>query len=633
MNKKLESGNQKKPDTVHSPIRLLLILAVSIVISDILIRIIIQSFPSISKWTDVLADAVLTAIILFPVLYFFVFRPLTQIIRERWQAEESIRSSEEKFKSVTQTANDAIVTVNIKGEITGWNKGAEKIFGYEEVQITGQSLNIIIPEDYLEQHILGMKRIETGGEKHVIGKTVELKGKNKNGNIFPIELSLSEWETSNVRYFTAIIRDITNRSRRERENEVIYEITRGVTTTSNLDDLFKLIHDSLRKAVYADNFFISLYNPETGLFSFPYFVDKFDTTPFPVAKRKSVTQYVFRTGQPLLMNPVIFEQLKEQNEVELVGSPSPSWIGIPLRIPSRIIGVIVMQNYEKENVYSESDLKFLMSVGSQIAVAIERKKAEKEINLKNILLQKTIAEKDKFFSIISHDLRGPLSTFVAITQILTEDIKTMSLDEIRNITTDMKKDATNIYTLLENLLEWSRLQRGVMEFNPEKLNLRNTISNGIETVSVAARNKRIEINISENDDQEVIADRHMLETVVRNLVSNAVKFTPAGGKVNISCSLNMDNYFEIKISDTGIGMLPDLIGKLFLLNERTSRKGTEGEPSSGLGLLLCKEFIEKHGGKICVESEVGKGSTFSFTIPAEKSPVRDLVTRMDINTE
>jgi PAS domain S-box-containing protein len=614
MNEKIEYGNQKKRDTVHSPIRLLLIIAFSIVISDILIRVIVQSFPSLSKWTDVLADSVLTAIILFPVIYFFVFRPLALSIDETRKAEESTRSNEERFRSLTQSANDAIITVDIRGLITGWNYGAEIIFGYKEEKIIGQSLDLIIPEDYFEQHILGMKRIEAGGEKHVIGKTVELKGKKKNGKIFPLELSLSEWEISNVRYFTGIIRDITDRRRREMENEVIYEITRGVTTTSNLDDLFKLIHYSLRKVVYADNLFISLYNPETDLFSFPYFVDKFDTTPFPVAKRKSVTQYVFRTGQPLLMNPVIFGQLKEQNEVELVGSPSPSWIGIPLRTPSKIIGVIVMQDYQNENVYSGSDLKFLMSVGSQIAVAIERKKAEEEINLKNLMLQNTNAEKDKFFSIISHDLRGPLSTFVAITQILTEDIKTMSLDEIRTITTDMKKDASNIYALLENLLEWSMLQRGVMEFNPEKLNLRNIISNGIEPVSVAARKKGIAIEVSETDDPEIIADRHMLETVVRNLVSNAVKFTPAGGKVNISYR-NMDNHIEIKISDTGIGMTPDLISRLFLLNEKTSRKGTEGEPSSGLGLLLCREFIEKNKGKIDVESEVGKGSTFCFTLP------------------
>jgi signal transduction histidine kinase len=172
-----------------------------------------------------------------------------------------------------------------------------------------------------------------------------------------------------------------------------------------------------------------------------------------------------------------------------------------------------------------------------------------------------------------------------------------------------------LYTLLENLLEWSRLKRGVMEFNPEKFNLKTLIASGIESVSASARKKKIVLDLSVPYDLEVFADRHMFETVVRNLVSNAVKFTPVNGKVNVSGFRNKDNYIELKISDTGIGMTPALKDKLFLLNEKTSRKGTDGEPSSGLGLLLCKEFIDKHGGKILVESEAGIGSTFSFILP------------------
>jgi signal transduction histidine kinase len=329
---------------------------------------------------------------------------------------------------------------------------------------------------------------------------------------------------------------------------------------------------------------------------------------------KSCSAYVFRTVKPLLLTQKIFDQLLEQNEVELIGSNSPSWIGIPLQTPSSTIGVLVLQHYEKENVYSESDVKFLISVGTQIAISIERKKAEEEIKIKNELLQAINAEKDKFFSIIAHDLRGPLSAFVAATQIITEDIQNMTLDEIRHITMSMKTDASNIYKLLENLLEWSRLQRGVMEFNPQKFILRNIISTGIGAVSGSAKTKDIEMNINIPGDIEVTADIHMFETVVRNLVSNAVKFTPGGGKVTVTATITSENLVEIRITDTGIGMTPELKAKLFSMTEKTNRPGTAGEPSSGLGLLLCKEFIEKHGGKIWVDSEEGKGSTFVFTI-------------------
>jgi len=411
-------------------------------------------------------------------------------------------------------------------------------------------------------------------------------------------------------------KDITDRKRKETEVQVLSEITQGIVSTSRLDGLLKLIHNSLGKVVYAENFFIALYDYKTELFSFPYFVDKFDMAPAPVSMMKSCSAYVFRSAKPFLYSEQGFEKLRKDNEVELVGYPAPSWIGVPLQTSKSIIGVMVLQHYEKENVYSENDVRFLTSIGNQIAIAIERKIAEEEIRLKNELLIVINAEKDKFFSIIAHDLRGPLSAFVAATQILTEDIQSMTLEEVKDIISSMKTDASNVYTLLENLLEWSRLQRGVMEFKPEKLNLRKTLINAIDTAAASARKKNIKIKIDLNEDIEVRADSHMIETIVRNLVSNAVKFTHSGGEVSVSAYLGKEDTIILKVSDTGIGIPGEILGKLFRLTEKTSRPGTEGEPSTGLGLLLVKEFVEKNHGKILVESEPGKGSVFTCSFPS-----------------
>jgi PAS domain S-box-containing protein len=414
-----------------------------------------------------------------------------------------------------------------------------------------------------------------------------------------------------------ISRDITGRKRSELENYALFEIIQGITSTDKLDELLKLIHNSLGKVVYADNCFVALKDQTSGLFSFPYFVDKVDTTPIPTSMGKSCSDYVFRTVKPLLLNQKNFDSLVEQGEVELIGSNSPSWIGIPLQTPSKVIGVLVLQHYEKENVYSENDLKFLVSIGNQIAIAIERKKAEEEISFKNEQLQLINAEKDKFFSIIAHDLRGPLSAFVDATQILTEEIQNMDLEEIKDITMSMKTSASNIYGLLENLLEWSRLRRGAMDFVPENLNLKKKIEASIDVLSESARKKRIGLKISVPGELEIRADIHMFDTIIRNLISNAIKFTISGGKVIVTANYNGDHYIVVKINDSGIGMAPELRNKLFQIDEKTSRPGTEGETSTGLGLLLCKEFIEKHGGKIWVESSVGQGSTFSFSLPLE----------------
>jgi two-component system sensor histidine kinase/response regulator len=254
----------------------------------------------------------------------------------------------------------------------------------------------------------------------------------------------------------------------------------------------------------------------------------------------------------------------------------------------------------------------IVGIGRDIT---DRKLAEEEITLKNELLQTINAEKDKFFSIIAHDLKGPLSAFLGATQILSDEIHNMSLEDIREITINMKDSASNLYGLLENLLEWSRLKRGLMDFNPEILKVTRVIIQSIEVLKESARKKNITINFSIPEDFEIFADLHMLETVIRNLVSNAIKFTPVHGEMIISADKKPDQTIEINVIDSGIGMSPELRGRLFHISEKTSRQGTEGEPSTGLGLLLCKEFIERHNGKMRVTSEQGKGSTFTIIIP------------------
>jgi PAS domain S-box-containing protein len=535
-------------------------------------------------------------------------------ITESRKTEAALKESERRLRFVTQSANDAIITSDREGKILGWNSGARNIFGYEESEIMGRSLDTLVPVEDLAIHNHSVTPVDMKDFERVIGKTMELKGLKKDGSVFPLELSISEWETSDGKFYTGILRDISKRKRTELENQILFEITQGVTTTSNLDELLKLIHYSLGKEVYAENCFIALFDSQTNLFSFPYFVDKIDQTPPPISLAKSCSSYVFKTVKPLVLTQAIFDSLVEAGEMELIGTNSPSWIGIPLQTPSKVIGVLVLQHYEKENVYSENDVNFLVSIGSQIAMAIERKKAEEEINLKNEQLLAINAEKDKFFSIIAHDLRGPLSAFVGATQILTEEIQTMEIDEIKDITLSMKTSASNIYSLLENLLEWSRLKRGTLSFISENLNLEESVKGSVELLSESAREKEILISVQIPSEITVSADKHMLETVIRNLVSNAIKFSNPRNNVSIKAGKVTDTYVEVQVHDSGIGMPEELKNKLFMMNEKVSRNGTMGELSSGLGLLLCKEFVEKCDGKIWAESEAGKGSVFYFTL-------------------
>jgi signal transduction histidine kinase len=191
------------------------------------------------------------------------------------------------------------------------------------------------------------------------------------------------------------------------------------------------------------------------------------------------------------------------------------------------------------------------------------------------------------------------------------------MKDIHDIAISMKHSATNLFRLLENLLQWARIQRGLIPFNPEVIELLPIVRESVEMVHDSAKSKRIRIHYDFADNIVVFADTNMLQTIIRNLVSNAIKFTPRGGQITLCGKANASKNIEIAITDNGIGMSPLLVEQLFRIDIQTGRRGTEDEPSMGLGLLLCKDFIEKHGGKIWVESIEGKGSTFIFTIPYE----------------
>jgi signal transduction histidine kinase len=238
------------------------------------------------------------------------------------------------------------------------------------------------------------------------------------------------------------------------------------------------------------------------------------------------------------------------------------------------------------------------------------------LRLKNAELLRLNAEKDKFFSIIAHDLRSPFNGLLGLTEILIGGLHEMTMDQIQQMSRLIRNSATNLFSLLDNLLEWSSMQRGLTTFVPVTFLLMPKISDSMVLLMDVANKKEIAISYVVPEDLDVFADENMLGSIIRNLMSNAVKFTPKGGKIIVSAKSLPDRSVEIFIKDTGIGMSKKMIDDLFRLDINTKRKGTEDEFSTGLGLMICKDFIEKFGGKLWIESEIGKGSVFYFTIPS-----------------
>ncbi len=238
-----------------------------------------------------------------------------------------------------------------------------------------------------------------------------------------------------------------------------------------------------------------------------------------------------------------------------------------------------------------------------------RKKSQLELKELN-------ASKDKFFSIIAHDLKSPFNSLIGLTGFLTSEINDLSKDEIKSISENISSSSKSIFSLLENLLQWSRIRTGRMEFAPQEIQLKEIIEKTVALHIHNAENKNISLHTELKPVPEVFADANMIETILRNLISNAIKFTRPSGKINIT-AVEKGNNVEVYIRDNGVGIKKEAMDKLFKIDENVSTYGTQNEQGSGLGLILCKEFIELNKGKLTVNSKEGEGSTFSFTLPKD----------------
>lgn len=276
----------------------------------------------------------------------------------------------------------------------------------------------------------------------------------------------------------------------------------------------------------------------------------------------------------------------------------------------------------------ERNRRKLAEINNQLRQEIEARKKlelirlEKErLRLENEFLEKQArelaklnADKDKFFSIVAHDLKGPFSPLLGYTELLSDPTFELSPDEIHNMGQDIHNAAQNVYRLLENLLDWSALQRGRIRYQPEYVELAFLIEQNFELLHNSAQRKNIKLHHQLANQVTAYVDPRMINVVIRNLISNAIKFTPLEGEIMVTAQKN-GAFVELAIRDTGVGISQANRDKLFKFDEHYTTLGTDEEKGTGLGLIICQEMVEKNGGQIWVDSELGQGTTFTFTMP------------------
>ena len=410
-----------------------------------------------------------------------------------------------------------------------------------------------------------------------------------------------------------ITRDITNLKKAEDIKDALLKISTAVTSLNNINVLYAFIHNAISELIRVDNFYIALYDDETDIVSFPYFVDEVDPPPKERKAGRGLTEYVLRTGQAQLINAELDLKLRVLGETSLIGEPTQIWLGVPLKVEGKTIGVIVVQDYSDQTTYSEVEKDILIYVSEQIALAIDKKSNEEKIVEYSEELKEINASKDKFFSIIAHDLKSPFHGLLGLTRMIAEEYNTMSKDEIKNYIKVIKESTESTYKLIENLLEWSRLESGKIKFNPALQNMFMIVEDTRILLNQNTRLKNINLKNKVSHQSFIWGDDAMLQSLVQNLISNAIKFTPNGGSIEV-LEKQQDDLIEYTISDSGVGIHEKDLDKLFRIDVSFSTKGTQQEKGTGLGLILCKEIVNIHGGNIKVTSKIGAGTKIIFTL-------------------
>ncbi|AFN75485.1 response regulator receiver sensor signal transduction histidine kinase [Melioribacter roseus P3M-2] len=362
---------------------------------------------------------------------------------------------------------------------------------------------------------------------------------------------------------------------------------------------------------YASNKFLSLLGIEKvedtfskNIVDFIYEQDKelFRENISVAAAGSSIKSYLFRlkdiNGNPVYAESNIGVILNENKKPVLI-------LFIIRDIQDRIEAELEREKLLQDIAYSRDQIE--QEAARYVELNVQLAESEKKLIELN-------SAKDKLFSIIGHDLKNPIFTILGFSQILEEDYEEMTDEKKLEYIKTIYQTAASIQKLLENLLTWSRAQTGRLEVNLEPISIRNVINETVDIVATQAEKKNIEIIVNLNSTLMVYADNNLLETVVRNLLTNAIKFTNPGGRITVS-TRDENGFVVVSVEDTGIGLSEADKNKLFRIDVNNAEIGHHKEKGTGLGLILCKEFCEKMGGSIWVESTLGKGSAFYFTVP------------------
>ncbi len=488
-------------------------------------------------------------------------------ITEQKISENLIEQTRQNYETFFNTIDDFLFVLDNEGNILHTNATVQNRLGYTKEELIGKSVLNIHPED---------RRNEAA---KIVAEMLEGKA-----DFCPIPILTKE--NTPIPVETRVIKGIWN------DNPVIFGVTKDISK-------LKLSEEKFSKAFHSNSALMALSLFKTGTF-----IDVNNSFLKTLGYKKN--EIIGKTAKELKI--FVDENIRDVFIKILENKKIKTEPEIDLRTKT---GSIISGLFTFEKIYIGKELCLITTMIDITNI----KNSEKIIQQQNIELKKLNEDKDRFISIIAHDLKSPLNAILGFSELLSSNFGNYESSKVEKMIKMIYDASKRTFKLLDDTLLWAKAQSGKLPFNPVKLHISTICNEVIDNLRLTAVNKNISINDYTDDNQFINADLNMLKTILLNLISNAIKFTNAGGKVDI-CSQKTDIETIITISDNGIGISNENIKNIFNISNINSEPGTANEKGSGLGLLICREFIEKHNGKIWVTSQIGEGSQFCFSFPA-----------------
>lgn len=420
-------------------------------------------------------------------------------------------------------------------------------------------------------------------------------------------------DDNKVLYLEGFILDITKIKKDDIIQQMQYSIANAVVNSKSLRELLPVVKTELSKLIDTNNFFIAAYDNKTDTLRQLIWVDEKDEYSEWKAEN-SLSGYVVKNGVTLLIKKTELKEFAKSKKLNLYGTPSECWLGVPLKIGEKVLGAIVVQSYNDANAYDKSSADLLEIIANQISIYIEKKKADEELIIAKEKAEESDNLKTAFLQNMSHEIRTPLNSILGFSQLLNED--SMTMEEVKTYSGFIQSGGKRLLKLIDNIIDISKIESGKIKLDYSVFNVSGLVEEVLSQFILTAQLQKIKLihtNLTGHNELNVESDSSKLHQVLTNLINNALKFTTKGF-VEVKYEIT-GNEIVFCVNDTGKGIRQQHIGKIFERFYQADMSLSRGHEGTGLGLAICKGLVESMSGKIWVESELEKGTSFYFALP------------------